>query len=198
MNLYILRAKPHNINREKQFLDGDISIGWHCGQNLLNKSRKELEDILEHNYPNISAINISQVEQFIKIPKGSIVLTPSISKKGFLHVFKTITLYTYRKENDIDGIGNPHMIRVEFLKTIEKTSLDKAIQKSLSGARKTVSNISQHSEKMDVFLKSKNSTPTISSNEGKKKALEVLEKLLDSDDEEIRLRASITLLDKLE
>jgi len=197
MNIYILRAKPHNRNRENEFLNGKISIGWPCSQNLDGKKRNELETILKEKYSAISTINISQVEQFINIPQDSIVITPSIKNKSLIHLFKTRSTYKYNPINDNNEIGNPHFIDVELIKTIERLELPENIRRSLSGARKTVSNISKHSKIMEAFLNNENPISSELTNQRKEEVLNVLEELLKSDNEEIRLKASIELLNQL-
>jgi len=194
MNLYILRSKPHYNNREEEFLNGKISIGWPCNHNLNLKKRAELENILKKRYTDISQIQISQVEQFINIPSNSIVITPSLKDKSQVHIFKTIGSYQYDSTKDNDEIGNPHFIEAKLIKTIKKSELPEDIKKSLSGARKTVSNISKHSEVIKLFLKEKDNN---SNNIQREKGLKVLEELLNSNNEEIRLKASIELLHQL-
>ena len=200
MNLYIIRSKPHNHNREDEFLNGRISIGWPCDHDLKLKNRVDLEIILKKKYSDLSQINISQVEQFINIPENSIVITPSIKNKSQVHIFKTISTYKYDSSKDNGKIGNPHFIDVELIKTIQKLELPEDIKKSVSGARKTVSNISKHSEIMDFFLKKGNNNlnhKDNSNNKQREKGLKVLEELLNSDNEEIKLKASIELLRQL-
>ena len=194
MNIYILRSKPHNNNREDEFLNGRISIGWPCNHNLNLLKRPDLAIILKKNYSNMSEINISQVEQFINMPNNSIVITPSINNKNQVHIFKTISTYQYDLSKDNEEIGNPHFIDVILIKTIEKSKLPEDIKRSLSGARKTVSNISKHSRIMESFLSKKDNN---SNNEQREESIKVLKELLKSKNEEIRLKASIELLSQI-
>lgn len=194
MNTYILRSKPHYNNREDEFLNGRISIGWPCNHNLNLKKRHDLEIILKKKYLDMSKINISQVEQFINMPNNSIAITPSIKDKSQVHIFKTISTYQYDASKDNEEIGNPHFIDVNLIKTIQKSELPEDVKKSLSGARKTVSNISKHSKLMESFLSAKDD---ISYPRKREKVIKVLEELLHSDNEEIRLKASIELLGQL-
>ena len=194
MNIYILRSKPHYNNREDEFLNGRISIGWPCNHNLNLKKRPDLEIILKKRYLDMSEINISQVEQFINMPNNSIVITPSIKDKSQVHIFKTISTYQYDSSKDNEEIGNPHFIDVNLIKTIQKLELPEDVKKSLSGARKTVSNISKHSKLMESFLSPKDD---ILYPQKRENVIKVLEKLLHSDNEEIRLKASIELLGQL-
>jgi len=194
MNVYILRSKPHYNNREDEFLNGKISIGWPCNHNLNLKKRSDLEIILKKRYLDISEVNISQVEQFINMPKNSIVITPSIKDKSQVHIFKTTSTYQYDLSKDNEEIGNPHFIDANLIKTIKKTELPEDVRKSLSGARKTVSNISKHSKIIEYFLIKEDDT---SNNTQREKGLKVLEELLKSNNEEIRLKASIELLSQL-
>lgn len=194
MNIYILRSKPHYYNRENEFLNGKISIGWPCNHNLNLLPRLDLEIILKKRYSDISGINISQVEHFINMPSNSIVITPSIKDKKQVHIFKTTSTYQYDISKDNDLIGNPHFIDAKLIKTIQKSELPEDVMKSLSGARKAVSNISKHSKIVLSFLSEKDNP--IYDNK-RAKGLKVLEELLKSDNEEIRLKASIELLRQL-
>ena len=153
MSAYILRALPHNINREDQFLTGRLSIGWPVNRNFQNLDRSEIKEILENEYDDISGIKISMVEQFVHMPKGSIILSPSVNDKLLIHIFKTTSKYRYDATKDNDTDGNPHYIEAEFLKTVTRKSLPNEVLKSLSGALKTLSNISQHNQVLEDFIK---------------------------------------------
>lgn len=197
MNAYILRCKPHGINREQDFLDSRISIGWPCGVSLEKKSRTEISKLLAGRYSDLSEISVSMVNLFVDMPVGSIVLTPSIKNKAMIHIFKTTTAYQYDHSADSDDIGNPHFASVEFLKTVARANLPPAAIRSLSGARKTLSRISQHFDLLDDYIHSDFKAKCISVTSvlgNKEEALNVLYELLASDDESIRLNAAITIL----
>ncbi|EGR2498666.1 hypothetical protein DYC00_18465, partial [Vibrio cholerae] len=197
MNAYILRCKPHGFNREQEFLDGRISIGWPCGTSLANKSREEVANDLAKRYPDLSEISVSMVNLFVDIPTNSIVLTPSIKNKALIHIFKTTSTYQYDAAADNNDVGNPHYVMAKYLKTVARADLPSAVVRSLSGARKTLSQISQHYDLLDDYIASDfeaevESEVSISGN--KAEALNVLYELLASNNENIRLNAAIAIL----
>ncbi len=197
MNAYILRSKPHGKHRENEFLAGKISIGWPCGESLEKKTREEISNILIKEYPEISEISVSMVGLFVKIPIGSIILTPSLQNKSLIHILKTTNTYKYDSSADNDAIGNPHFIEADYLKTLPRVSLPKAVVRSLSGARKTLSRISQHFDLLDDFIGSGfNADEELlsDSTNNKAEALDVLYELLSSDNENIRLQAAIAIV----
>lgn len=200
MSAYILRAKPHGKDRENDFLAGQISIGWPCGQSFLGKNRDELAKILSTAYPEVSETSISMVDLFVKMPSGSIILTPSIQDKSLIHIFKTLSTCKYSPSADNDEVGNPHFIEAEYLKTVPRINLPEAVVSSLSGARKTLSRISQHFERLDDFIDANFNVEAELPSElhsNKAEALQVLYELLNSQDENIRLQAAIAII-KLE
>ncbi|EMN4468569.1 MULTISPECIES: hypothetical protein [Aeromonas] len=198
MNAYILRCKPHGFNREQDFLEGRISIGWPGVGNLDNKSREEVSELLGQKYGDLSQISVSMVDLFVNMPVGSIVLTPSIKDKAQVHIFKTSSAYQYDKSADNDERGNPHFINVTHVKTVSRANLPPAVIRSLSGARKTLSRISQYFDLLDEYISSDfdaESVVTYAVSEGKTEAFNVLYELLNSEDENVRLKAAIAILE---
>lgn len=152
MKSYIIRSKPHGKNRENEFKEGKISIGWPCGVSLEHKNRSEISAILKSRYKDISEVSVSMVDLFVRMPVGSIVLTPSIQDRAFVHIFKTTSLYQYDATADSDQKGNPHFVEAIHLKTVARKDLPENVLQSLSGARKTLSQISQHYDLLEKFI----------------------------------------------
>ncbi|WP_041278210.1 hypothetical protein [Desulfotalea psychrophila] len=197
MKAIILRAKPDGINREAQFLEGCISIGWPCGKDLTGENRSEIERALLGRYPDISAISVSMVDIFVHMPEGALVLTPSIRDKKLVHIFKTKTTCRYNLVKEISPEGNPHFILVKHLKTVSRKDLPMPVRKSLSGARKTLSSISQHHMLIEDFINNDFRRPEDEDSQVKgirDEAIKVLCDLLASEDEHVRLQAAIALL----
>lgn len=197
MNAYILRSKPHGKNRENEFLAGRISVGWPCGESLEGKNREEISIILAKRYSNISKISVSMVGLFVKMPIGSIVLTPSLQDKSFIHLLRTTSTYKYNPSVDSNDKGNPHFIEAEYLKRVPRNSLPKDVVRSLSGAKKTLSKISQHFDLLDGFISSgfEDDAETLSAPTGRRaEAADVLYDLLSSKNENIRLQAAIAIV----
>ncbi len=193
MNAYILRCKPHSKNREQEFLEGRISIGWPCGKSLSNKSREEIA----RAYEGLTETSVSMISLFVNMPVNSIVLTPSILDKSLVHIFKTVSAYQYDVDADNDDVGNPHYVSVELLKTVARNDLPPPVIRSLSGARKTLSQISKHYDILDEFICAGfeiEPTEHLLNTGNKVEALNVLYELLTSENEEIRLNAAMGIL----
>ncbi len=202
MSTYIIRAKSHGYDYEDEFLDGRISIGWPCKKDLTSSDRGEIKSALQQAYgrDEITETAVSMVEEFMGAPESSIILNPSISNRSLIHIFRTTGTCQYDVSRDNDEYGNPHAIQATHLRTVARSDLPERIIRSLSGARKTVSNISRHSEVIEAFLDSPY-TENVEKEERKKKntaykadAFLVLYNLLDSESEDIRLKAAIGLL----
>ena len=202
MNTYIIRAKSHGYDYEDEFLNGRVSIGWPCQQDLTNSDREEIREALHQKYGSdqIKETAVSMVQEFMSVPTGSIILNPSISNRALIHILKAAEPCQYDPSRDNDEYGNPHYVKSEFLRTVAREDLPDRVIKSLSGARKTVSNISQHSEVMNQFLATPHANNPDAKQvqrripEYKQEAFLVLYNLLDSEKEEVRLQASIALL----
>ncbi|MGB5444019.1 MAG: hypothetical protein WBM99_00820 [Psychromonas sp.] len=197
MNAYILRPKADGKNRESEFIGGRISIGWSCGESLAGKNREEISIILAKKYSDLSEISVSMVGLFVKMPIGSIVLTPSLQDKSLIHLLRTTSTYKYDPSADNNEKGNPHFIDAEYLKTVPRSSLPKAVVRSLSGARKALSRISQHFDLLDDFISSgfESESETLADPTGNRaEAVNVLYDLLSSDNENVRLQAAIAIV----
>jgi hypothetical protein len=197
MNAYILRAKPHGKNQENEFLDGHLSVGWPCGVSFEGKDREELSSILTDRYHDITETSVSMVALFVKIPITSIVLTPSLQNRSLIHIFRTTSMYKYDHLADFDNKGNPHFVDAEFLKTVARDSLPKAVLHSLSGARKTLSRISQHYGVLDDFVSSgydANFDTLPLAEDNRSEAVSVLYELLSNEDDNIRLQAAVAIV----
>ncbi|QGS49010.1 hypothetical protein FOB89_08820 [Shewanella putrefaciens] len=196
MTVYHIRPKPHGINRESDFLKGRVSIGWPCGQDLRGLSRDELQQALAQEYPEINAHNLSQVEQFLHIEVGSIVLSPSESNVESMHLFRTVESPQYDMNRDNSKEGNPHGVAVEHIMTVKKSLLPPGVLRSLKGARKTVCNFSKHASAMDEFLEVAehlSEEPVTAEFELQNKVRNTLIQALDSENEVVRVQAAAAL-----
>ena len=200
--VFVVRAKPHGFNRETQFLSGIISIGWPTQESLKDKDREELEKILKSEHPDITQLKITMVENFINIPIGSIVLTPSYKNRD-IHIFATVEEYKYKPEWADDKIGNPHTIRVNHLKTVPRDHFSDITQKALLAAKKTITNFTQYSNEIqmivtgqEIYSHENSKIITRQQHEDHVEARETLKELLKSSDDAIRLKAALALLDK--
>jgi hypothetical protein len=197
MNAYILRAKPHGKNQETEFLDGRLSVGWPCDVSFKGLNREELSSILNKKYHDITETSVSMVDLFVKMPVDSIVLTPSLHNRSLIHIFRTTSLYKYDHLAETDDKGNPHFVDAIFLKTVARDSLPNAVLRSLSGARKTLSRISQHFDLLDDFVSSgfdANLDALPLAIDNRTEAMNVLSELLNSENDSIRLQAAIAIV----
>jgi hypothetical protein len=197
MNAYILRAKPHGKDQENEFLDGRLSIGWPCDVSFEGMNREELSSILTKKRQDITETSVSMVDLFVKMPIDSIVLTPSLQNRSLIHIFRTVSIYKYDQLADGNEKGNPHFVDAIFLKTVARDSLPKAVLRSLSGARKTLSRISQHFDLLDDFVSSgfdANLDVLPLTIDNRAEAMNVLSELLNSETESIRLQAAIAIV----
>lgn len=196
-NLYLVRCKPHGIDREQEFIGGRISIGWPCEESLEGMNRDEISDTLADKY-DMSGISVSMVDQFVKMKEGSIVLAPSLEKDD-IHVLRTTSSYIHEIDKVEDG--NPHCINGEYLCSVQRCDMPNSMGKSLRGARKTVSRLFRHNRTFHSFLEKGCQECAAEEHEDlenmavdREAALTVLKELLASKDDNIRLQAAIALV----
>ncbi|MCD4652502.1 hypothetical protein K8T06_01040 [bacterium] len=189
----VVRAKPDMENKEDQFLGGIASIGWRTGVSLKGKSKEEIGKIIRSLDENVSKVWITQIDLFVHLPKGSIILTPSYKTRD-IHIFKTISEYEYIAEWNDEKYGNPHTIKIKHLKTIPRSILPEAIQRSLNAAKKTVTNFSKYSDEINLIAKTENLDKE-KTFDIRQTAVETIVELLKSDNDEIRFKAALTVLD---
>ena len=140
------------------------------------------------------------VDLFVRMPIGSIILTPSIQDRALVHIFKTTSTYQYDASADSDDEGNPHFIEARHLKTIARKDLPEKVLQSLSGARKTLSQISQHYDLLEKFIENDFQrvllTRTPPKIDMRLEAIDTLYSLLlNSGDENVRLGAARAIIE---
>ena len=200
--VFVVRAKPHGINREEQFLDGTVSIGWPTKESLKGKSRNDVEATLKPDYQDITTVAITQIHNFVNIPVESIIITPSYKNRD-IHIFKTKSEYIYVPEWADDEIGNPHTIEVEFIKTVPRNVFSEIVNRSLLAAKRTVTNFTKYTNEIQMIIKSDDMPFNAAEakiigveNYAEIEARQTLKELLKSSNEEIRLKAALALLNK--
>jgi predicted Mrr-cat superfamily restriction endonuclease len=199
----IVRARPHGINREEQFLhDGVVSIGYPDLGNLQKnsdelRSREEILELIKGEYSDhSSSLAATQVYAFITLPIGSVILTPSIQTRN-LHLFETISKYLFVEKFATEEIGNPHQIHVKHLKTVSRTVFPLEFQGVLNAAKKAVTKLSGQNQEMVLTVAYSDSSPQLRTlpDDVVAKIEKTLLGLLESDSREIRVQAAIKLLD---
>ncbi len=208
----VVRAKPHNINREDQFLDGIASIGWPTSESFGGKDWDEIKKILEDHESEkedhedkkiINSIAVTQIHSFVHLPEGSFILTPSCRNRD-IHILKTISEYQYKEEWSTDDTGNPHTVKAALLKSVHRSVFSAQVQRALLAAKKTVTDFSKYSEEIATIVNDNNdddkgiseSAAITSSSEIDLEVQETLRKLLKSKNEEVRLKATLALWNK--
>lgn len=198
VSVFVVRCKPHDIIKEDEFLKGTLSVGWPSLGNLTGMTREQIEPIFNSSYPSHGPIRLSQLYNFITIPKGTAVLTPSVYNRD-VHLFITTSGYIYNKEQDIfdnnadnKDKGNPHQIKARFIKTLAREDFSTKLQAALNAAKRTVTNLSVYMPEIEAILNNEKVENT--DNKYRDEALETLSKLLKSEDENIRLQAAINIL----
>ena len=201
MKILLVRAKPHGTPREDQFLNGISSIGWPAGSSLIGKQKHEIEAILRLRYKDLKKLHVTEVHLFVTLLEKSIILTPSLENSQNVHIFRTKSDCEYKEEWDNERDGNPHIIQVEFIRTIPKTAFSDMMQRSIRSARKAVSNFTKYRDEIGELIRDPD--PSIESkpkNDEKSQmemnALKTLEDLLDSESDEIRYKAAIAILNR--
>ncbi|CAN2041354.1 conserved hypothetical protein [Candidatus Magnetomoraceae bacterium gMMP-15] len=209
---YFIRCKPHGIPREDQFRQGFISIGWPTGLSFEGKNWEEIAETIKNTRgEKPKSLEVTQCYNFVNIPIGSIILTPSVEDTEKIYVFKTLTSYEYDPDRENDG--NPHTIRSALFKTVNRNTFTDQVQRSMRAARRTVTNFSKYADEilktvgsaiLDYEIDELPLPPPIDKPVKKKEYKEdeksvakaALRELLNSDNEEIKLKAALALLEK--
>jgi predicted Mrr-cat superfamily restriction endonuclease len=194
----IVRAKPHGTEREQEFLEGTVSIGYPDVANVAGLSREAIQREVEIAYPdekNRPTRAAVQIFNFSDLKIGDFVITPSLSTYA-VHFFEVQQGYKFCPE--FEEAGNPHRCKVRFLKTVVRNMLPRSLQDSLNAGRKAVTDITNQLPLIRRVL----DLDTVVLEEAlkeisnaKSKLERTLEALLDSSSEEIRLKAAIALVE---
>lgn len=187
--IFVIRCKPHGYNKESEFLKGIISVGWPGLGDLTNISKDKLENRFFGLWPESSRLGFSQLNTFINIKPGTLILTPSYESRS-IHILKVLSGYSYNSDMDVDEAnkGNPHQLKGELLKTVNRDSLPSELQDALRAAKRTVTNFDKYEYLIARILNEESNDSII------KKALDTLEELLTNEKEEIRLEAAKAIL----
>jgi hypothetical protein len=198
----IVRAKPHNIDREGQFEKGGIaSLGYPDLGNLRKennqlRSYEEIQELVKAEYQDTHNVSLAttQIYAFITLPIGSVILTPSIKTRE-LHLLETTSEYFYAE--DAYDEGNPHQIRVKHLKTVSRTLFPSEFQGMLNAAKKAVTKLGGQNQEMVLTVAYSQLTPQPRAlpDDIAAKIEKTLLDLLESDSSEVRRRAAVQLLD---
>lgn len=153
MKSWLLRPKPHNIPRMKEFLDQKIiAIGWPEITSLSGKNKIDIQNELSHhplNYPPQElGIATSTVNSFVNEMRiGDLVVLPNGNDIFFARITSD---YFYTKANVTEGY--PHQRQVEWIKgPVRRNEIFDGLRKSLRAPR-TLADLSHHTDKISEFI----------------------------------------------
>lgn len=188
----LVRAKPHGEDKEKEFLNGCLSIGWPTDFSFEKLTREDLIENLPKDYLE-SKTAITQIENFINLKSGDIVLTPGISKR-LIYIYEVTSPYQYQVQNEI----NPHTISAKLIKEISYDELPDQLRRSIKAGRRAVTNLTDYNKDIELLFNEEFKTSKEINNDLKERSFEILKDLLDSENESIKLQAALGILNYMD
>lgn len=181
----IIRSKPHGKEKINEFKEGMISIGWPVGSSFKNNSREDIKK-------KVTGTSVTQIENFITLSVGDIVLTPAENKS--LLIFEITSPYAYDQSKDNDEIGNPHYVQGKILSHLQNYPSE--LENVIKASRRAVSNITKYSTIIEEILNPTSKKEIIPEEVSKEvqEALKTLKELLSDENSEIRLKAATEIL----
>jgi len=149
INAICLRAKPHGIDREVEFInEGYVSIGW---PNLPEiKAGTTAEDLLAQD-SSLSKYDITSILTFRNAEIGCKIIVPGINNKNIVNIFEVVENgYEYRQDKLSNF--NPHNLKVKHLCEAKKSSLPDPLPNAIVASRRVISNFSKYRAKIDLYL----------------------------------------------
>ncbi|MEA0564474.1 restriction endonuclease [Lysinibacillus irui] len=191
--VWLLRPLPHGTDHLESFLqNGFIAVGYPVGQTFEDCSYNDIRNLLAEKEWEEGLGNVNILVKDMSI--GDIVVVPSTNKKDIY--FGEITSdYIYDESVDLDteGLGYPHQRKVKWL--FDKTPLLRAdLPNELRSSLRypgAVADLTKHTDSVNQLL---NGSSFESIDNIESKAIKVVEDLLESEDEEIRLKAAQIIL----
>ncbi|AJD92890.1 hypothetical protein JMA_35730 [Jeotgalibacillus malaysiensis] len=192
--VWLVRPLPHYGDHLETFLEKNIvAVGYPLERDLTDTNFETLRTLLNEKGwgEGISNVNILVNEMSI----GDIVLVPSSNKKDiFFGEIKSDYMYVSSLDEDIPEIsGYPHQRKVSWYfekKPYLRNDLPEAIKGSLRYPR-ALADITKHYEFIEKIILG---GPSQQISEIEKRALQVIEELLESTEESIRLKAAEIIL----
>jgi len=133
MQIFMLRSKPHQIQRINEFIkDKVVSIGWTATGDLTNATKEDIRQALQSlGYTGQSLLtNLGMVNAFIcTMQEGSIVL---VREDEFVHIGK-VGPYQWRK--DYIDMHMAHTRSVTWLTKVPFKELNAPIQSLLKNIK---------------------------------------------------------------
>ena len=192
--VWLVRPLPHFGDHLETFLKENIvAVGYPLGTDLTDTDYEELRTLLQEKgwEEGLSNVNILVNEMSV----GDIVIVPSSNKKD-LYIGEIASDYMYvpALDKDIPEVsGYPHQRNVSWYfekKPYLRNDLPEALKGSLRYPR-AVADVTKHYEIVEQILQG---GPSQQIPEIEKRALQVVEELLESKEESIRLKAAEIIL----
>jgi len=196
MNIFQMKTQPHGIERIDLFLrENFVCIGYPNVGDLTNVDKDEIRERLRTTYGYTSSQlgnHLGIVNAFVNtMKKGDIVL---ITENDWVHIGK---LGDYKYEQQYESEGMCHRRYVTWLGKVEKHNLNEYVRELLRN-RSIVTKFKHPYDLAEIerVLNGQISTSSTNriDNEIISKALDVLERALESENEEIRVKAALGLL----
>lgn len=205
MNIFMLRSKPHNIERLPLFLEKNlIAIGWHATGDLTGKTLEQIREILQDKYGyegQSLRTHLGTVNMFVNImSEGDLVLIRDKNNNDSVHIGKINGPYEWRDEY-LD-LFMPHTRSVKWLVSVPYNSLNASIQTLLKNVRTTCKYPGSYDEsELDQFINCSTEENEIESDSNQQVIDDMLSILKDlahnAKDEKVRLDAAKELLSHL-
>lgn len=196
MNIFQIKTQPEGVEKKDEFLaEGYVCIGYSDADDFSNLDREQLREKLNLVYGWESSqlgTHLGNVNAFVNTMEvDDIVL---ITDNEWVHIGR---LGEYKFELQFIDEGTCHRRYVKWLGKVEKYKLNEYVKELLRN-RSIVTKFKHPYDiaELDKILNSKDlNTNTIKKdNTAIQKAIDILVKALDSNDEKIRVEAAVGLL----
>lgn len=154
-NLWVVRPKPSNQDRTKEFKEENIiAIGWKFIGDMKKLDNSEIRKHLKKHQPDKSTRSISLQFGMLKrfkeeIKRGDIVIVPE-TERPYVIVGKVNSEYEYKSEKKEDGY--PHQRKVEWIKEdIRKEEIPEVLKDALR-PRLTLYSLDKYEQEIKKWL----------------------------------------------
>lgn len=137
-NAWVVRPKPHDINRLDEFLNQDIvAVGWPRMDDLRGCSKQDIKARLDEVYGQSShelGQNTGQIDRFVnEMSVGDLVVVPS---GGNIYLGEITSKYNFVEKKATEREGYPHQRDVDWYHNgapIDRSSLPGKLYDTLKG-----------------------------------------------------------------
>jgi hypothetical protein len=200
MNVFQMKSQPEYIERKNEFLsEGFVCIGYRDIGDLTGLNKDQIRDYISKVYGWESSQlgnHLGIVNTFVNIMQPQDLVL--INDNDWVHIGE-LGEYDYNPQHQAEGTC--HRRKVRWITRIEKFKLNEHVKELLRN-RSIVTKFKHPTDiaELDKIIKSTDQTINkVVKNDEKtaEKAISVLKKALDSENEDIRVKAAMSLLDFL-